>query len=1336
VQITGNFSAGLIKDLNSVPGDMVVFDGALYFGADERLWRYDGTGVTLAADVSEAQGGGTPSDLTMVGNDLYFSLDDEGGSLWSFDGVTASEIFSGGSPPDGLTAFNGVLYFSLADVGGQELWQFNGSIHSQVTDINPGPGHSSPQGMTVFNNALYFAADDGVNGVELWRYDISEVEIVQNINLGSNSSSPANLIVYNNLLYFSATTGSADTELWRYDGVTASRVADINVGSIGSDPSDFAVLNDVLYFAADGNDGAGRELWRYNGSTAPTRAADINPGPAGSGLADLTAFQNALYFSASGNDGAGNELWRYDGNGASRVADIFPGIDGSFPSNFTVFTEELYFAADNGVTEIDLWAYRGATHNQILGNTIHSNGGVGIDLGADGVTLNDLSLTPPAPSHDTDTGPNNLQNFPVLTSIYPGSAVIKGTLNSTPDTTFSVEFFSNPVGTLPADAEGRTFLGRTAVTTNGAGNATIALVLPASVTVGEVITATATDPQGNTSEFSVGVMVTNAGVAQFPLTVKLNGGGSGTVSSLPLGINTGANNFTETYPAGTLVTLIATAQDDGAGGLPDSTFLRWSGHGVNSTSPTLQLTLEKAKAVTATFVPAGSGETVPPVVDHVEADSVWLDSVTFSWLPVDLTGLNRTLLGYLVRVTTVESAYDDVVNPPIFVPANRTSLTLTNRPPVPHFFTVSTITTPGIQGQGFQMSGEEAGATIEPAAVAPADEYAIQAGGRFATVPLTGVLANDTGANLQAVLAVGPTQGMLLSFNADGTFIYEHNAASTDDDFFTYQTRVGSTGALGAPIRVDIRLAQESGQSQPAGTSPYSGLEGWTFLDQTTVNGPSFWSPSQAPVMSQFSAVGVLNDPTSLQLGTLLYKTDGLQQGRTDYTLTFELISSETGALGVLFRHSVTANDYYRFSMQAGANPSMQLVKVDNGVPTTQGLPVVPVGTESYLTDRTYSLTITAEGSLFNVRLDDSVTGSTLFATGDVVDTQPFTSSGMALYSARNAGSFYDLVGVVAENPSLYGLTVQKSGTGVGLVTSGDGRIGDGSPSASYALNTQVTLTATPALASSMTFGGWWGLPAGEIVDPMNSQLTISMTASKLVTAQFNGTPVPASSLDIDNNGQVSALTDGVLLVRYLFGVRGTALTQGALGPPPATGPDHRRTDPDHIVDYLDQARNTMLDVDGNGVASALQDGVMLVRYLFGVRDAALTQGALAPNAHELRDEATEVQDWIGQYMTPAAMGSSTASLVSTQDAARSSGPLSSGNGSEETGTTVSGPLPLASPSTPHGAVSQSNGSLAPDSESPAIAAVQLSAPVVQSPSWVPGFLNGQEEEEELLVTL
>jgi CSLREA domain-containing protein len=133
-----------------------------------------------------------------------------------------------------------------------------------------------------------------------------------------------------------------------------------------------------------------------------------------------------------------------------------------------------------------------AAGNRALQNSIFANGGLGIDLGDDGLTANDPG--------DADTGPNNLQNKPVINSARTGSlkTTIKGSLNSTPNKTFAVRFFSNPAG----GDEGKTFIGQKSVTTNGSGNVAFSFSPAQKVGVGRTVTATATNPAGSTSEFS------------------------------------------------------------------------------------------------------------------------------------------------------------------------------------------------------------------------------------------------------------------------------------------------------------------------------------------------------------------------------------------------------------------------------------------------------------------------------------------------------------------------------------------------------------------------------------------------------------------------------------------------------------------------------------------------------------------------------------------------------------------------------------------------------------------------------------------------------------------
>jgi CSLREA domain-containing protein len=188
------------------------------------------------------------------------------------------------------------------------------------------------------------------------------------------------------------------------------------------------------------------------------------------GTGDLGNSTNGVAIATSGHTVGGNS-----GAGANIIA--FNGLDG-----VVVFVCGTCTVLPTG--------------NSILQNSIFSNGHMGIDLSEafpGGVTPNDPG--------DTDTGPNQLQNYPELTSVTTsgGTTTIKGKLNSTANKTFTLRFFSNPQGDPP---EGKKYVGTKSVTTNANGNVSFTFTPSQAVAVGLRVTATATNPGGNTSEFS------------------------------------------------------------------------------------------------------------------------------------------------------------------------------------------------------------------------------------------------------------------------------------------------------------------------------------------------------------------------------------------------------------------------------------------------------------------------------------------------------------------------------------------------------------------------------------------------------------------------------------------------------------------------------------------------------------------------------------------------------------------------------------------------------------------------------------------------------------------
>jgi hypothetical protein len=176
--------------------------------------------------------------------------------------------------------------------------------------------------------------------------------------------------------------------------------------------------------------------------------------------------------------------------------------------------------------------------NHISRNFIYGNLRLGIDLGPAGITSNDTG--------DTDTDANNLQNFPNITSVNTvgGVTTVNGSLSSAANTNYELEFFGNygcdPLG----NGEGARFLGAGNVTTDANGTAGFAVALQSTLPAGQVLSATATDPSGNTSEFSPCSGNAATGLVQFgattmsvredlsTLTIPVNrvGGSSGILS--------------------------------------------------------------------------------------------------------------------------------------------------------------------------------------------------------------------------------------------------------------------------------------------------------------------------------------------------------------------------------------------------------------------------------------------------------------------------------------------------------------------------------------------------------------------------------------------------------------------------------------------------------------------------------------------------------------------------------------------------------------------------------------------------------------------------------------
>lgn len=174
------------------------------------------------------------------------------------------------------------------------------------------------------------------------------------------------------------------------------------------------------------------------------------------------------------------------------------------------------------------------TGNTFLSNTFYNNFGLPIDLNNDDVSANDQD--------DVDTGPNNMQNYPVLSQVVfsDGDTTITGSLNSAPNTTYRLDFYSAPSSSFVGLVEPDTYHGYSTVTTDASGNSNFTIVLSGvTIVSGRFVSATATvNPGGvtlsSTSEFSPTVMAPLQGVTVSSLTASVSETGTTATFSIVL----------------------------------------------------------------------------------------------------------------------------------------------------------------------------------------------------------------------------------------------------------------------------------------------------------------------------------------------------------------------------------------------------------------------------------------------------------------------------------------------------------------------------------------------------------------------------------------------------------------------------------------------------------------------------------------------------------------------------------------------------------------------------------------------------------------------------------
>jgi hypothetical protein len=228
----------------------------------------------------------------------------------------------------------------------------------------------------------------------------------------------------------------------------------------------------------------------------------------------------------------------------------------------------------------------------------------------------------------------------------------------------------------------------------------------------------------------------------------------------------------------------------------------------------------------------------------------------------------------------------------------------------------------------------------------------------------------------------------------------------------------------------------------------------------------------------------------------------------------------------------------------------------------------------------------------------------TWFVIGPGVFARSFDSAGVAVGAEIlvASGGLLSAVAVEAAGGSVIAWHANQDGSAEGIFArrfdSAGSAIGARFQVNTYTTNSQAD--ATVAVASS-----------GDFVVAWSSRQYGTLSG---VFAQRFGTP---AILDVDTDGNTGALTDGLLVLRHLFGFTGSTLVNGAVGG--SCG----RCDSTAVASYL-TALGSVLDVDDDGGLGALTDGLLVLRFLFGFTGSTLVNGAVASGCDRCTAPAIE----------------------------------------------------------------------------------------------------------------
>ena len=529
------------------------------------------------------------------------------------------------------------------------------------------------------------------------------------------------------------------------------------------------------------------------------------------------------------------------------------------------------------------------------------------------------------------------------------------------------------------------------------------------------------------------------------------------------------------------------------------------------------------------------------------------------------------------------------------------------------------------------------------------------------TSAVTGTITNDDVALPSISLAVSPAS---VQENSTSNLVYTFTRTGTTTSTLTANYTVGGTTTLGT----DYTGISSSGTTKTVTFAAGSS----TAIVTVDPTADTTVEPDETIALTLASGTGYTIATTSAVTGTIanddvaalpsislaLSPVSVQENGTSNLVYTFTRTGNTTGELTVNFAvggTAISADDYRanlvgvgQFTLTTTNGVATGTVKFAAGNSTIT-IALDPTGDTTVEPSETVALTL-ATGTGYTIATTSAVTGTIANDDGVSTNVQQITSQNNLLtspggqitvplfYNTSTGDNTLGGIGLRLHYDSsdlTFQTTTNLFNTNLfGTVTDlADTNNFDGDPTTNRYLQVQyVDFTGNwPNRTLPLKLGDF-SFTASNSFE--NTQLRVTSPDGTLAPGYgLEANPIVVGkrewTLDIDGDGSVGALSDGIMAVRYLFGAAftGNALINGAISP----GATRSLTE---IQNYLqDGVDQKFLDIDGDGSVGALSDGIMAVRYLFGAAFAgnALINGAIAPDA--TRDLAG-IQNYLADLTT------------------------------------------------------------------------------------------------------